>query len=363
MSFDYRGRLIRLQTLMDQQGFDAAMFSVGADLPYFAGYEAIAGERLTMLVVLAEGDPVLLIPELEAPRVEEARAFDLVSWGETQDPISLVTKLVGDSKRMAIGDQTRSAFVLALQAAIPGSSWLPASQLTRGLRMRKDQAEIAALREVGSEADSVAGRIPSEIRFEGATEAGVSRQVQEMLLDEGHDHAEFAIVGSGPNGSSPHHSASNRVIEAGDIVVLDFGGRRRGYCSDTTRMFIVGDPTSHNREVHAVVAAAQQAAREVARPGVPCQEIDRAARGVINDAGYGEFFVHRTGHGIGLEVHEHPYIVEGNEVAIEAGMAFSIEPGIYLPGQFGVRLEDIVVATEGGVETFNNSVRDLVSVS
>lgn len=229
--------------------------------------------------------------------------------------------------------------------------------------MRKDQAEIAALREVGREADSVAGRIPSEIRFEGATEVEVSRLVQEMLLDEGHDHAEFAIVGSGPNGSSPHHSASNRIIEGGDLVVLDFGGRRRGYWSDTTRMFIVGDPTSHYREVHSVVAAAQKAAREVARPDVPCQEIDRAAREVISNAGYGEFFIHRTGHGIGLEVHEHPYIVEGNEFAIEAGMAFSIEPGVYLPGQFGVRLEDIVIATTDGVETFNDSVRDLVPVS
>jgi len=205
-------------------------------------------------------------------------------------------------------------------------------------------------------------RIPAEVVFSGRTETEVARQLAAMTLEEGHEAVEFTIVASGPNGASPHHTASDKVIQAGDMVVCDFGGQWDGYFSDSTRTFVVGDPSDQQREVHGVVEAAQRKGRETAGPGVPCQEVDRATRHVIVDAGYGDFFIHRTGHGIGLEVHEHSYLVEGNETPLEPGMAFSIEPGIYLPGEFGVRIEDIAVCMPEGIEVLNNAERALVSV-
>ena len=180
-----------------------------------------------------------------------------------------------------------------------------------------------------------------------------------MTVEEGHDVASFAIVGGGPNGASPHHEPGDRVIENGDLVVCDFGGRLRGYSSDVTRTFSVGVPSSEQEAVHSVVLAASEAARAAVGPGVTCQEIDRAARRVVEEAGYGDLFIHRTGHGIGLEVHEHPYMVEGNETPLEEGMTFSIEPGVYLPGRFGVRIEDIVACGPDGVDELNRADRSL----
>jgi D-alanyl-D-alanine dipeptidase len=206
-------------------------------------------------------------------------------------------------------------------------------------------------------------RIPAEVRLGGRTEREVARDLAALTLEEGHDAAEFTIVASGPNGASPHHHPGDRVIEAGDLVVCDFGGRLSGYNSDSTRTFAVGEPSWRQVEVHQIVKAANEAGRSAIAPGVPCQEIDRAARKVVEDAGYGEFFVHRTGHGIGLEVHEHPYMVEGNSTELEPGMTFSVEPGIYLPGEFGVRIEDIVVSTDEGHESLNASSRELVQVT
>ena len=205
-------------------------------------------------------------------------------------------------------------------------------------------------------------RIPAEVAFAGHTETEVARYLAALTVEEGHDEAEFTIVASGPNGASPHHHPGDRVIEVGDLVVCDFGGRHSGYYSDSTRTFVVGEPGADQTEVHEVVRAANEAGREAIAPGVPCQEIDRAARKVVDDAGFGEYFIHRTGHGIGLEVHEHPYIVEGNEQRLEPGIAFSVEPGIYLPGRFGVRIEDIVVCSDDGVESLNQSHRELISV-
>jgi Xaa-Pro aminopeptidase len=194
------------------------------------------------------------------------------------------------------------------------------------------------------------------------TERDLAAEVQRLTIAEGHDVASFAIVASGPNAASPHHEPTHRVIEEGDTVVIDFGGRWRGYCSDTTRTFVVGEPSAEVGAAHAVLATAQAAARAAVHPGVTCEDVDRAARDVIDDAGYGEYFIHRTGHGIGLEVHEHPYIVSGNTEPLEQGMTFSIEPGIYLPGRFGMRIEDIVACAEDGVDELNRSPRTLHSV-
>jgi Xaa-Pro aminopeptidase len=228
--------------------------------------------------------------------------------------------------------------------------------------MRKEPGEIGALRAAAHGVDRVLARIPQEVSFSGRTEAQVSADLRAMTVEEGHQVAMFGIVASGPNGASPHHEPGQRLIEPGDLVVCDFGGRFDGYHSDVTRTFAVGDATEEQAEVHAVVAAANAAGHAVVAPGVPCQEVDRAARKVVDDAGFGEWFVHRTGHGIGLEVHEHPYMVEGNELPLEPGMTFSIEPGIYLPDRFGVRIEDIVACSETGIDDLNQADRSLTVV-
>ena len=340
---------------------DHVLLSIGADLPYFSGYEAMTSERMTMLVVPSDDEPTMFVPSLEASRVGDG-PFEMLAWTETQEPLALVADRLNSSGRVAVGDHMWSSFLVDLQARAPGNEWLAASVLTRDIRMRKEPAEIENLRRAGAQADAVADRIPSEVRFAGSTEVQIARRVSEMLIEEGHDTAEFAIVASGPNGASPHHGASGRKVDTGDIVVIDFGGRVSGYFSDTSRTFSVGTPEPLATEVHRVVADAQKTARAAARPGVTCEAVDRAARSVIVDAGYGEYFVHRTGHGIGLEVHEHPYLVEGNEQELETGMAFSIEPGIYIPGRLGVRIEDIAVVTTEGIDALNSSPRALVEV-
>lgn len=363
MTHDYAARLGTLRRLMKVGGVDALLASVGADLPYLTGYEAMPLERLTMLVVGRDRDPVLLVPGLEAPRVvQRPGIFELLPWAETEDPIAIVARLLGKAESVAIGDQTWATFLLALQEVLPNTRFEIASSLTREMRMRKDPAEIDALRRAAHATDRVAARL-REIRFAGKREVDLSRLVADLVVDEGHQTATFSIVASGPNGASPHHEPGERVIEPGDAVVVDFGGKLDGYCSDTTRMFHVGEPTQEYREIFAVLEEAQAAAVDSVRPGVTAQAIDRTARAIIEQAGYGDYFMHRTGHGIGLEAHEHPYLVEGNGLHLEPGMTFSIEPGIYLPDRFGMRIEDIVAVTGTGVERLNRSDRGLAVVS
>ncbi len=355
-------RVDRARALMAEVGVDALLLSVGADLPYFTGYEAMASERLTMAVLTAGGRGSLVVPGLEAPRVESRPdVFDVVPWDETQDPVALVADLLGGPGRFALGDHTWAVFLMRLQEALPGASFVPASDLTSELRMRKDDAEVAALVAAGAAADRVAARLRTTT-FSGRTEHELSQQVQAMVVAEGHDTAWEAIVAAGPNAASPHHHPGGRVISAGDTVVVDFGGRHGGYFSDTTRTFVVGEPSPEVAAAYEVLREAQEAGVAAAEPGAPAQEVDRAARAVIEEAGYGEYFVHRTGHGIGLEVHEHPYLVEGNDRPLEPGMAFSVEPGIYVPGEWGMRIEDIVVCTADGPRRLNQSPRDLAVV-
>jgi D-alanyl-D-alanine dipeptidase len=319
-------------------------------------------ERLTMAVIPRNGEPVLVVPELEAPRVEpHPDVFRIRPWAETEDPIAIVAALLGPARSAMIGDHTWSVFLLALQAALPDTVFASARPLTEALRLIKQPAEIDLLRRAGASADTVAGLLADET-FAGRTELELSRTVGALLESNGTDAAGFAIVAAGPNGASPHHEPGDRIIEDGDAVVIDFGGRVEGYCSDTTRMFHVGEPSAKYREVHEVVRTAQHAGIAAVRPGVTAASVDAAARSVIEAAGYGAYFIHRTGHGIGLDGHEDPYIVAGNEQLLQPGMAFSIEPGIYLPGEFGVRIEDIVVCTEDGADRMNRSPREVAVV-
>ena len=357
--FDYAARLDRARMLMTERGIDVLMLSVGADLPYFSGYEAMPLERLTMLVVPRDGSATMVVPRLEAPRVQlRGDAFVVRAWDETEDPIEIAANLVGTRSTAALGDPTWSVFLLGLQQRLAHTSFVSATGLTRELRMRKEPEEVRWLRAAAEATDRVVARLDGQ-RFSGRTERELSRLVADMTLEEGHDLASFGIVASGPNAASPHHEAGDRVIGVGETIVVDFGGRLRGYCSDTTRTFHTGTPSGPVADAFSVLEAAQAAARAAVAPGVSAEAVDRAARRMITDAGYGDRFIHRTGHGIGLEGHEHPYVVEGNRLPLEPGMAFSIEPGIYEPGSFGMRIEDIVVCGDAGVDELNRSPRRL----
>jgi Xaa-Pro aminopeptidase len=347
---------------MGELGIDVLLLSVGADLPYLTGYEAMPLERLTMLVVPRDGDATLVVPELEAPRVvEHPDAFAVRPWEETEDPVALVAGLAGSPATVAVGDQTWARFVLDLQAALPGTRFRKASEVTGPLRIVKDADEVAALRAAASAVDEVATAMRDR-PFAGRREAEVHRELVDRMLELGHERPNFAIVASGPNGASPHHEPGERVISSGDVVLCDFGGTMRGYCSDITRMFVVGEPAPEVRDAYAVLVEAQEQGVRAATVGTPCEEVDATARNVIADAGFGARFIHRTGHGIGVEAHEDPYLVAGNGLPLAPGHAFSVEPGIYLPGRFGLRLEDIVVATEHGPARLNQAPRDLAVV-
>lgn len=355
---------------MSSAGVDALLLSVGADLPWLTGYTAMPLERLTMLVVPATGSaqPTLVVPELEAPRVRPVpEVFSVRPWAETEDPVGTVASLVqaatGGSPALAVGDRTWAVFVLALQHEIPGARWKKASEITGPLRAVKDETELAALARAAESADSVAeSLLAGDIRLVGRTEHDVSAEIGRRLLEAGHHRVGFAIVASGPNAASPHHEASSRVIERGEPVVCDFGGSLDGYCSDITRTVFTGTPATELAHIYEVVAQAQAAGVEAAQPGKSCSSVDGAARVVIEEAGYGPYFVHRTGHGIGLEEHEDPYMVAGNDEPLQAGNVFSVEPGIYVPGRWGVRIEDIVAATTGGPEALNKANHALTVV-
>ena len=364
-----RDRLDRVRTRMADQGIDALLLSLGADLPWLTGYEAMPLERLTMLVLPADGDtPTLVVPRLEAPRVEEQPdLFAIHPWGETDDPIAVVAGLVGARRSLAVSDRAWATFLIGLQQTIPDATWQRSSIVTSPLRAIKDDAEVEALRAAAQAADRVAAQLlAGDIPLVGRKEAEVSADLGRRLRAEGHDRVNFAIVGSGPNAASPHHEPGDRVIGAGEAIVCDFGGTMDGYCSDITRTIFTSPRSGHRseppqefRELYAVLQAAQAAAVDAATVGTTCEAVDAAARDRITEAGYGEHFIHRTGHGIGLEEHEDPYLVSGNAEPLASGHAFSIEPGIYLSGRFGARIEDIVVAAADGPDALNRADHDL----
>lgn len=370
-------RLGRVREQMAAVGVDALLLSVGPDLPWLTGYTAMPLERLTMLVLPRDGEAVLVVPRLEAPRVvERPDVFTLTPWNETDDPIALVAKLVGSSSgaavgaQLAIGDRTWARFLVDLQTALPDAHWRKAGEITGPLRARKDAAEVEALRQASAAVDVVAADLQSgAIPLVGRTEAEISADLSRRILDAGHHEVNFAIVAVGENAASPHHEASDRVVAAGEVVLCDFGGTRLdaagvGYCSDITRCVVAGGGpiAGEVAEAYAVLHQAQQAAVAAAVVGTSCAEVDATARRIISDAGYGDLFIHRTGHGIGVEEHEDPYIVAGNDTPLAPGHAFSIEPGIYAAGRFGIRLEDIVVATDAGPDPLNTVDHTLVVV-
>jgi Xaa-Pro aminopeptidase len=362
----YLDRINRARARMHEADIDVLLISVGRDLPYLTGYEAMPLERLTMLVVPRDGDATLVVPKLEAPRVVvRPDVFKLLPWNETEDPVAVVAGLVGRPRTAAIGDTMWARFLVDLLThwSTSKTRYVRSTEVMNELRMRKDADEIAALAEAGAAVDRIAAELQGgHIALGGRTEAEVSADLGARILAEGHQRVNFAIVAAGENAASPHHHASGRLIHDGEIVLCDFGGTMNGYCSDITRCVFLGDPPAEVAEAYAVLLEAQRAAVLAGTVGTACEEVDRVARRIITAAGYGEQFIHRTGHGIGMEEHEDPYMVEGNGLRLEAGHAFSVEPGIYVSGRWGMRLEDIVVATDAGPVAVNDVNHELVSV-
>jgi Xaa-Pro aminopeptidase len=367
-----RARLDRARKAAATAGVDALLISPGSDLRYLLGVGGASFERLTCLVLPAEGSsatPTLVVPALERPGYDHVPTADLgvgvQTWVDGEDPFRLAYDTLGGGLpgRVAVTDTMSALHVLGLRAGAPDAEQVLAGPVLRELRMRKDDVELAALRRAGEAIDRVHARMGEWLR-PGRTEVEVGADIAAAIVAEGHTMAEFVIVGSGPNGASPHHDVSDRVIEVGDVVVVDIGGpEQEGYNSDSTRTYVLGQPSEPDvLSVYTVLQRAQQAAVDVVRPGVTAETVDATARQIIVDAGFGEYFIHRTGHGIGLDVHEDPYIIAGNGMPLEPGMAFSVEPGIYLPGRWGARIEDIVVVTEHGVASLNNQPHDLVSL-
>ncbi|MFQ1002558.1 M24 family metallopeptidase [Modestobacter sp. SSW1-42] len=365
-------RVHAARAVAGELGIDVLVVTPGADLRYLCGYDAHAMERLTALVVPRRGEPLLVVPRLEAPMVGASPAgalgLEVLAWDETDDAFAVlaaaVTARLGAAPtRVAVGSRTWAEHALGVQRALPGSVLELAGPVIDRLRTVKTPAEVEELAAAGAAIDRVHARMGEWLRV-GRTEAEVGADVAAAILAEGHVAVDFTIIASGPNGASPHHELSDRVVEAGDLVVVDIGGRTAsGYRSDCTRTYIVGGMAARGlKEWYSVLERAQAAAVAAVRPGVTCEQVDAVARDLITAAGYGEHFVHRTGHGIGLDTHEAPYIVAGNDLPLEPGMAFSVEPGIYLEGRYGARIEDIVVCTDDGVRVLNNGPRGLVEL-
>jgi Xaa-Pro aminopeptidase len=361
-------RIRRAGEVAAAQDVDLLLVTPGTDLRYLIGATGESHERLTCLVLPAAGHrapPALVVPRLEAPGFAalplDELGVEVITWRDEEDPHLLVSDLAGGPTRVGLADAMPAAHVLALRQAFPEVEQVLAGPVLSELRMRKDAAEVAELRAAGAAIDRVHARM-AEFLEPGRTEAQVGADIAAAIVDEGHTAAAFVVVGSGPNGASPHHDMSDRVIESGDVVVIDIGGPLpSGYNSDSTRTYAVGaEPPAAVREAYAVLQDAQERAVRAVRPGVTAEQVDAAARAPISAAGMGERFLHRTGHGIGLDVHEEPYIVAGSDLGLQPGMAFSVEPGVYFDGEWGARIEDIVMVTEQGCERLNDRPRGLV---
>ncbi|MEV5178374.1 aminopeptidase P family protein [Streptomyces werraensis] len=362
---DYKARMDRAARQAADAGLAGLLVAPGPDLVWLTGYAPPAvTERLTLLVLAAGREPVLVVPTLEAPDAEKATgapALALRDWTDGKDPYALTAALLDDRGRFGVSDNAWALHLLGLQQALPDTSYVSLTEALPMLRAVKDAAELERLAAAGAAADAAFEEIRN-VRFSGRRESEVAADLAALLRRFGHSQVDFTIVASGPNGADPHHEAGDRRIERGDMVVLDFGGLRDGYGSDTSRTVHVGEPTEEERRVHDLVREAQEAGFRAVRPGAACQDVDRAARAVIADAGYGDHFIHRTGHGIGVTTHEPPYMIEGEERPLVPGMCFSVEPGVYLPGRFGVRIEDIVTVTEDGGRRLNDTERGMVMV-
>ena len=362
----YVDRLQRAADAAGDRAIDALLVTPSVDYRYLVGYNPPPLERLTALVLRPGADPLLVVPRLEEPlAIQElgdlADGIDVRAWDEGTDPYQLVRGILAAARRVGVQDQMWARHTLRFAAALDPMELVEAGPALAALRRVKSAEEVFRLRRAAQVADTVM-LAATGVPLAGTTERQLEEKIRHLLVLYGHEQVDFAIVGSGPNSASPHHVPTDRVIREGDAIVIDIGGRRLDYCSDTTRTAFCGDPPREFERLHETLRLAQEAACNAVRPGIPASEVDRVARDAITEAGYGEYFIHRTGHGIGMETHEEPYIIDGNDEPLVPGMAFSVEPGIYVPGEWGARIEDIVVVTEDGGERLNTSATDLYLV-
>lgn len=356
----YGKRLERVQEVMRDRGIDTLLLGPSADLYYLTGIDAHVSERLNLLILPAEGEPDMIVPGLEAPLIKDGSGrVSLKTWGDADVPADLAAGIIDGAKKVAVGNKLWSSFLIRLQDRLAGVNWQEGDPILRDLRMCKDAEEIAALDEAGRLTDEAWMLFVTQGgAIAGLTELQALQKLKDISGDVGLSNPK-GIIGTGPNSASPHHSGNDRVIGEGDALVFDWGGMIDGYFSDVTRSAHLGAPSEEYRKVYDIVNAANQATFDAVKPGVPLQELDRAARNLITEAGYGEYFVHRVGHGLGLEIHEEPFLVEGNTMPLQEGMVFSDEPGIYMSGKFGVRIEDAVVCEATGGRRLNTSTHEL----
>ncbi|MCC7077982.1 MAG: aminopeptidase P family protein [Acidimicrobiia bacterium] len=351
---------------MQDRSIDCLALSAGSDLTYLCGYDAMPLERITLLVIGTYGPPTLVVPELEAPRLEMPDGLvELRAWRDGEDMIKVVAaelrRACPPAPIIAVSERMWAGTLLSVQDAFRHARFVPAGRVMEPLRVVKSPVELDMLQAAAAAVDRVVSAY-SDVEWVGRTEADVAREISGLLRDAGHARVNFVIVASGPNAASPHHTAGARVIEPGDAIVVDVGGTLGGYCSDITRVVCVGEPGGDVARAYGNLRAAQEAAVAHVHPGVSAESVDAVARAGLAETGWGDAFIHRTGHGIGMDEHEAPYIVAGNNSPLETGMCFSIEPGIYVPGVFGLRLEDIVAVTDEGVEPLNTAAHDLIHV-
>ncbi len=365
----YGERINAARDLMRRQSFDYLLIGPSANMYYFSGLNTSPDERLQLLIIpaSAEKHPAALLPEMYLQKAKEviASTYSLHAWPDNADPFAMAGDLIGNNGRMRIliDDTMRSDHLIGLGKALGEAEFEPASLVVSSLRAYKDNSEVELMREAGRAADRVMEKVREEIK-PGMSESELSLLIEIEYRQQADDISFKPIVASGPHAAQPHHSTGSRRFEVGDLIVVDCGALYRGYCSDITRTFCLGKADPEMKKVYSVVQEANAAAFRALeeRGSLSGEELDAAARLVITEAGYGQYFIHRTGHGIGLEVHEEPYIVEGNREPLRQGNAFTIEPGIYLPGRFGVRIEDVAVITGAGPERLTSYERGLIEL-
>jgi Xaa-Pro dipeptidase len=361
---EFRERLRTLRTAMERKGFEFVLLSSPANIAYLSGVSITPHERLIALLVPGEGDPVLVVPALEAESAREnPAALDCALWDDAEGPFGVLGAVLERTGARSLAlekDAVTLRVAEALAEIVGGDGFADCSGLLKELRMTKSPAELALLRRAAAVLDACLQELPALLR-PGRTEAEVAFELERLLREQGSQGTPFdAIVLAGPNAALPHGRPGARALAAGDLVIVDFGNVHEGYCGDVTRTFAVGEPSERAREIFELVREAQEAGREAVRAGTPCRDVDRAARAVIEAGGYGEHFVHRTGHGLGLEVHEAPDLAAGSEQRLAPGVVVTVEPGIYLAGFAGVRIEDDLAVAEDGHESFTTTTRDLV---
>ena len=361
----FQKRMQEVQKLLKNEQTDYLVLAPSANMYYLTGLKTVADERFQAVVVGQEGLPLVVLPEMYKgiAAAKDGTGWELLTWSDETDPVELLLgKTSAEAAKVAVDDRMWASHFLLAQKVFPGGEFFPASKLMQQVRVYKDEMELELLKRSGALIDRVMEAVTKEIKA-GVTERELTAFVESQIKKEGGDSISFKpIIACGPNGAFPHHESGTRKLQTGGFVIVDIGAVLEGYCSDITRTFCLGQATPEMKEVYRAVQAANEAGFQAAKHGVACAEVDRAARDVITEAGFGSFFIHRTGHGIGLDYHEEPYMVAGNDAPLETGMAFSVEPGIYLPGKFGVRIEDIVALTEAGPVRFNNFPRDLIEL-